>query len=442
MRTMAADRPSRASRSVFTTVARGIVFLGFLFLMYQICLSHWSSPLMLKYMLSTGLVSLSLATSSSATLLYVSSYAGTVTTLDLTLPSGNTSNAALEVISTSTGCSSSPSWLTLDHANSLLYCLNEGLTTPGSVSSFTTNSDGSLVQLDQLEVILGPVSAVIYGEDRDGLALAHYSGSSFSTLSIADPAALVLLQNQTFELSEPGPDPSRQDAPHPHEAVLDPTGEYFLVPDLGADLVRVFRIEEDSLSWTAVDPLVAAPGSGPRHIAFLVTAEKTFMYLISELANTITGYEIAYDSNSTLSFVEFFAISIHGEGNSVPEGTAAAEIATSPDGNFLIVSSRGENSFTIPNFDPSNSTEIVSDAIISFSIDHGTGELALLQSYPSGGRFPRQFSINKAGDLLAVGLQSDGRVVIIERDVQTGLLTQFLAYANVAGEVTSTIFNE
>lgn len=108
----------------------------------------------------------------------------------------------------------------------------------------------------------------------------------------------------------------------------------------------------------------------------------------------------------------------------------------------MIVSSRGENSFTLPNFDASNSTEIVSDAIITFSVDHGSGELALLQTFPSGGRFPRQFSINKAGDLLAVGLQSDSRVVVIERDVETGLLQRFVANATVAGEVTAVIFNE
>lgn len=113
-----------------------------------------------------------------------------------------------------------------------------------------------------------------------------------------------------------------------------------------------------------------------------------------------------------------------------------------PDGKFLVISSRGENSFTIPNFDPSNSTEIVSDAIISYSIDHDTGGINLLQSFPSGGSFPRQFSINKAGNLVAVGLQSDSRVVLIERDVETGLLKRFVANATVPGQVTAVIFDE
>ncbi|KAK6085605.1 extracellular aldonolactonase [Seiridium cupressi] len=424
-------------------LAAGIISLAVLLVICsQLLLFLWSSHTMLKGLGSAGLLSLPLVTTSSATLLYVSSYAGTVTTLDLTLPSGNTS-AALEAISTSTGCASSPSWLTLDSSKSVLYCADEGLTTPlGSLTSFQTNVDGSLVQLDQLSVISGPVSAVVYGDAGDGLALAQYSGSSFSTFSTADPSALVPLQNETFELSGPGTDPTRQDAPHPHEAILDPTKEYILVPDLGADLVRIFKIQEGGLGWTAADPLVVASGSGPRHATFLVTEDTTYMYLISELANTITGYEVAYSNGSTPSFTELFSISIHGEGGSVPNGTAAAEIVLSPDDKFLIVSSRGENSFTIPNFDISNSTEIVSDAVITFSVDHSSGELSLLQSYPSGGRYPRQFSINKAGDLIAVGLQSDSRVVVIQRDVESGLLTEFIANATVAGEVTAVIFNE
>lgn len=123
---------------------------------------------------SHQLLSLSLAASTSAALLYVSSYAGTVTTLNLTLPAGDANaTGSLEAVSTSTDCSSSPAWLTLDEPNSLLYCLNEGLTPPASISSFKTNEDGSLALLDQVEVLLGPVSSVIYGADGGGLAVAQ-----------------------------------------------------------------------------------------------------------------------------------------------------------------------------------------------------------------------------------------------------------------------------
>lgn len=85
---------------------------------------------------------------------------------------------------------------------------------------------------------------------------------------------------------------------------------------------------------------------------------------------------------------------------------------------------------------------IDSDSIINFSIDVETGSLTLLQAIAAGGRVPRQFSISKAGTLLAVGLQSDGRVVIIKRDPNTGKLGDFESFANIEGEITSVIFDE
>lgn len=106
------------------------------------------------------------------------------------------------------------------------------------------------------------------------------------------------------------------------------------------------------------------------------------------------------------------------------------------------MSSRNENTLSIPNFDPKNSTRIISDPLINFSIDGDTGTLTKIQQVPCGGRFPRQFSINRAGTLLAVAQQSDGRVVLIDRDVETGRLGKFAAYANIPGQVTSVIFDE
>ncbi len=96
----------------------------------------------------------------------------------------------------------------------------------------------------------------------------------------------------------------------------------------------------------------------------------------------------------------------------------------------------------VPNFDPKNATQIPSDPIITYTINQDTGALTWLQSFPAGGGVPRQFSINKAGTLLGVGLQGDGRAVIINRDPATSLLTGYAASINIAGPVTSVVFDE
>lgn len=118
------------------------------------------------------------ASQASASLLYVASYSGTVTTLNMT-SAGQASHGAtvpvLKSVATTQGCAGSPSWLTLDHPKAVLYCIDEGLTTEphGSLSSYRTNEDGSLSQLDKVQTVAGPVSGVFYGKDRSGLAMAH-----------------------------------------------------------------------------------------------------------------------------------------------------------------------------------------------------------------------------------------------------------------------------
>ncbi|KAJ3531639.1 hypothetical protein NM208_g8793 [Fusarium decemcellulare] len=375
--------------------------------------------------------------------LYVASYSGIVTTLNLTRGRRGGTPLALEHVSTTEGCAGSPSWLTLDHPNSVLYCTDEGLKDGrnGSLSSLRTTQDGKLTPLDQVSTVLGPVSAVLYGERSQGLAVAHYGGSAFTTWNIQDPANLTSVEVRNFKLSEPGPDPWRQEAPHPHAAALDPSGHFVLVPDLGADLVRIYSVEAAGLALNELDPLVVAAGSGPRHVAFAVKETRTFMYLVTELGNTIVGYEVTYGSGS-IAFEEIWNSGTHGKDEDVPEGAAASEIVISSDSKFLILSSRNESSLHIPNFDAENSTSIISDPLINFEIDAETGHLALRQEVPSGGRWPRQFAINKAGTLVAVALQGDGRVVVIERDVENGVLGDFVAYAEVGGEVTAVIFNE
>lgn len=112
-----------------------------------------------------------------------------------------------------------------------------------------------------------------------------------------------------------------------------------------------------------------------------------------------------------------------------------------PDHKYLLTSERHVASFQIPNFDPKNSTTIPSDALITWTIDHATGNLYNAQRSPAGGMNPRQFSVNKAGTLAAVGLQDDGRVVIIERKAD-GSFGDFVAHVDIAGSPTSVIWDE
>jgi len=70
--------------------------------------------------------------------------------------------------------------------------------------------------------------------------------------------------------------------------------------------------------------------------------------------------------------------------------------------------------------------------------------MSLVQLAPSGGWSPRHFSLNKAGDLIAVGHQNNNTVVIWNRDVETGLIVtgEPAAVVTPTGPVVCTIWDE
>lgn len=161
------------------------------------------------------------------------------------------------------------------------------------------------------------------------------SGSSITTYSV-DPITGRFNRSQTFTFTmhSPGPVSSRQDVPHIHEVLIDPTGRFLLAPDLGADIVRIFHINPTTGHLTEQQPLIVAPGSGPRHGAFWVpgaggsVSQNSRFYLVSELDNSLPGYDVTYPSNETMLFSQFFETNSYG-GATPPADSKAAEIAIS-----------------------------------------------------------------------------------------------------------------
>ena len=413
-----------------------------------------------------AMIALSLSAAVSATNLYVSSYTGNITTLSLT-----PKNGAYDLSKTGSNpqCGPNPSWLTIDNNRGLLFCMNEGLSTAnGSLSSFTINDDGSLKAVQNTTSISGPVAGAIYGSptSRRGIALAHYVGSAVSTFALDGNGKFSPIQNFTFKLDKPGPNPDRQDAPHPHDAVLDPTGQYILVPDLGADLVRIYSWNAD-LSLTEQSPLQAIKGSGPRHAVFYTPSGlnrgDTYLFLVAELSSTVTSYKVTYQQNrGGLTFEQVFVSSTYGFMHQ-PPGNAPAEILISPDNRFLLISNRNSSDFIVPvplnnpnatTYFPQYSYASVnaslqipqnesSDSISTFRINND-GTLSFLQLAPTGGSWPRSMSLSPDGALLAVGLQYANRTNVYERDVATGLLGNLAASVDMngpgEGNVTSVVW--
>lgn len=139
------------------------------------------------------------------------------------------------------------------------------------------------------------------------------------------------LQVFSYSMDRPGPDPSRQDAPHPHMAAVDPSGGFIVVPDLGADILRVYSVDKPSGFLTSCANVTATPGSGPRHAAFWEGAGGTMMYLANELGNSVTVYSVAYPTveGECLGLVSIQTDTPYPANQEVREGQKIGEVRVS-----------------------------------------------------------------------------------------------------------------
>ncbi|RDA87000.1 hypothetical protein CP532_6743 [Ophiocordyceps camponoti-leonardi (nom. inval.)] len=391
------------------------------------------------------------ATTAMGKLLYVSSYDGKVTTLDLgslsgCAPEGDAKPIELKTVGTTGDCGESPSILHLDGKRKTVYCINEGLSSgKGGVAALSINDQTGVLGSGTLkDGDPGPVFGGLFNGGQS-LAVANFGNASISVWDVSNPKQLRITQTERFKLDKPGAIPDKQNQAKPHQTLIDPTGKFVVVPDLGADLVRLFAIEKDKVK--AIGQVQVKAGSGPRHAAFTQPLKnRTRMVLVNELDPRVDLFDVVYGGEGVMDLKLLSSVPVHGEGKKAAKEAFPAEVVISPDNKFVMVSSRNENNLKISDF--KNGTEIPSDPIISFKLeldddDGGSGKLVVAQEVPAGGRFPRHFSMSEDGTLLAVGLQKDKRVAIIARDAKGGTLgMRPVAFADVTGEVTSVIFGE
>lgn len=222
-------------------------------------------------------------------------------------------------------------------------------------------------------------------------------------------------------MTQRGPNP-RQDVPHPHEVGVDPTGQFMLVPDLGADLIRIFRIDQSSGRLTNCGNAQAGPGDGPRHAKWWKSANGTVqrLYSLNELGNSVSSWNVQYPSSSggCLTLNRTQTISTYAPGKTGGSTTKAAEIQIA--GNFLYATNRADQTFGSGQ-----------DSIAVYDINPTTGDIAWKEAANSYSYYPRTFQINKAGNLVAVGGQTSSNVAIIARDPLTGKLGNLVATLQV-----------
>lgn len=294
-----------------------------------------------------------------------------------------------------------------------LYTVNETDDLTAAVTTFAIDpKTGALDQAGQ--VPSGGAAPAYISVDATGRSafVADYLGASLASYRIqADGTLSQPVDRIDFKdlkkFGALGPNPVRQDQPHPHCATISPDNRFLLVCDLGTDHITVFVIHPETGHLSDAKSFTNdRPGSGPRHVAFHPNGR--WIYGINEIDSTLDHY--LWTSTRFTDTPQGLLVNTNTPVKTIApdfpaDKNTAAELAISPDGLFLYASNRGE------------------DSLVVFSIRSKDGKLLPLQRIACGGKTPRHFTLDPTAQWLLCGNQDSATIAIFRRDTVTGKLT-------------------
>ncbi|KAI0455283.1 putative isomerase YbhE [Xylaria acuta] len=319
---------------------------------------------------------------------------GQILTADLTGTSFEITNKA------PTAAGSDYSWMRYKKSTGTVYAVNE------------YGSEVTAFKLDHLDVKGGNsangsagVVFLEFNKDRTRMIGAGYGSSTLDVWDTSAAGAPKLLKSVNVTLSYPSSGPLGN---KPHQALFDPTGDWLVVPDLGADQLLIADAKDDS--YKIINAVSLKAGSGPRHGGFIKSGDRTFFVVACELSNEVHLYEFKYSDNGP-EFVHLAEQSTYGPDIKPKNATSAAAGA-------LLIASNSRDIYISNRL--SGDTE---DNIAHFFFDAKATNLTFARSIPTGGVNPRSISFGANESILFVANQAGPMgVVAISRCADSGRL--------------------
>ncbi|RJG51468.1 lactonase family protein [Motilimonas pumila] len=308
------------------------------------------------------------------------------------------------------------SFLWVDASNQRLFAVSELEQYQGHASGLLASFD--ITQPHQPTLINQQLSQgiapchLLHWQQR--LISCNYGGSIINL--VADENGQLLNEgSQRLQHEGKSVNPERQTQSHPHSLTLHPQLHLAYCADLGTDTITTYRLDEQGqLEQLHVTHI--APGSGPRHVA--VAPNGATLYAANELNNRIDVF--AVEAQGQLRLVQSIAAtSPLAEDIDV---SYPAEISLSKDGKYAYCSNRGQ------------------DSISCFAVAKD-GHLSLVSVTPTGGKFPRHFSLSPCQEYVLVANQLSDNLVLFGRDTQTGALSEPLDTISLTGPVCVAFYD-
>ncbi|MFE3767404.1 lactonase family protein [Streptomyces sp. NPDC059104] len=285
-----------------------------------------------------------------------------------------------------------PSYLALDRGTGVLYAVGE--TEQGLAAAFRPVA-GGLAPLGA-PVRVGGSGPTHLAPAGRRLLTANYGSGSVSSLPLAPDGALrgpasVLTHRGT------GPDTDRQEAPHAHQVLPDPTGRWVLSVDLGTDSVRICALDPATGALRVHGEAVLRAGAGPRHLAFHPSGEVVYVLHELEPQLTVCRWNALSGHLEPVGEVPVASAGAPGAARAYPSA-----IVASSDGRFVWAAVRG------------------ADTLVTFSLAGGPEKPQLTGTVACGGHWPRDLAADPSGRRLYAANERSGDVTWFEVDPLTG----------------------
>jgi 6-phosphogluconolactonase (cycloisomerase 2 family) len=275
-----------------------------------------------------------------------------------------------------------PSWLAVSADRTMLYAVSE-VVSGGHITALNVSGTGELAVLNSRPTGSAPTH------------VAQHPGGRHQFLSLYGEGAVAVHPIAADGSVGAATDTRPQGAgSHAHQVVVDPTGEWVLAVDLGANTVFVYAFDASTGTLTPAGAQAAAPGAGPRHLAFHPGGKH--VYVVNELQSTVAV--LGWSAGRLTPVATYSTLT---KAATVPN--YPGEVVVSKDGRYVYVSNRGANSV----------------AVFRTS---GDGAALTLRGTPGcGGDWPRHLALDPAGAHLYVANQRSGTVDWFPIDPATGL---------------------
>lgn len=289
-------------------------------------------------------------------------------------------------------------WITFSSDRKFLFAASEvesfkGKPT-GEVASFTVEN-GTLRPLSARNSASKGTCHVALDHTGRTLLSADYGGGSAASFLVTNGKLSQAVWTEHY--TGHGPVADRQEAAHAHFASFSPDNSFAYINDLGGDCIHIYSLDAATAVLKSAGTFKSQPGSGPRTLHFHPNGATA--YAMNELNSTVDVLKWN-KADGSLTFVKRIELLSSGPH---PKSTGCDTVITR-DGRNVYFANRGD------------------DFIYSFTADPETGALTPIGRTISGGKIPRNFTLDPTERWMLVANQNSDNLSVFARDPKTGAL--------------------